>query len=651
MKSNQSNDIKPTNFSHSPFFQKESNDFFGKSEKPFFNASPIQANLTVNQPNDPYEKEADAMADKVVQRLSDKTFSNSENNPTPFFTKSVKPIQRKCASCEQEQKLQEKEDEQDLLKDKLQKKRIVGSNADMPDEERIIHRKCAACNKEEEQLQKKEVNNSLQSASLNIESNLNSSRGSGSPLQASTREQMENSFDADFSNVRIHGDSSAVKMSKDLNAQAFTHGSDIYFNSGKYDTNSTTGRHLLAHELTHVVQQDTGSIHPFIQRRTIREEYGAATHVRTLWNVHLTITNAPEGATQSLSDFVDACHNGILNATRNLGNGQGALSRVIRVRMQYRSRFDDSEIESLAYQRALNSVLPQAPAPVAPPATSPSAPATPTAPATAVVTPSPQTITGVAASISWIHPSSPAGSLPVVGVPDPTPPDTISRAFLNTAAGFRFSNHVAATITSNDGTSINVVQHDPVTITRGVSQFGLQSQQYNTARNNTRGTSNGIEFLEITQLVGARTVTHEVVGERTGNVVGGAGGLYAGAKIGGGIGTFFGPGVGTAIGAGAGAIIGGIGGWLLGGEVGEQVAMRVVNFPPIWTELKLRIYADGRIERNMLRHSYFPSVHFYGTDNYVGGLNYLALSTEQSLWEDRGWNGGNPWGVGRLAGR
>ena len=76
----------------SSFFQKESNNFLPKSEKPFFNASPLQTKLTVNQPSDPYEKEADAMADKVVQRSSNKSFSNKENNQTSFFTKSNRPV-------------------------------------------------------------------------------------------------------------------------------------------------------------------------------------------------------------------------------------------------------------------------------------------------------------------------------------------------------------------------------------------------------------------------------------------------------------------------------------------------------------------------------------------------------------------------------
>src|SRR4029079_10119693 len=116
MKSIQSKNSTPANSNHSPFFQKESgNSLFVKNEKPFFNAAPIQAKLTVNQPNDPYEKEADAMADKVVQRLNNKSFPNRENNQAAFFRKSGNPIQRQCAACGKEEKLQkqEQEDEHD----------------------------------------------------------------------------------------------------------------------------------------------------------------------------------------------------------------------------------------------------------------------------------------------------------------------------------------------------------------------------------------------------------------------------------------------------------------------------------------------------------------------------------------------------------
>ncbi len=107
--------------------------------------------------------------------------------------------------------------------------------------------------------------------SPNLESKLDASKGAGSSLPQDTKTKMEDSFGTDFSGVRIHNDGSAAKMNNDLNAQAFTHGNDIYFNEGKYDNESNTGQHLLAHELTHVVQQN-GSIHrKDLLQRTLAE--------------------------------------------------------------------------------------------------------------------------------------------------------------------------------------------------------------------------------------------------------------------------------------------------------------------------------------------------------------------------------------------
>ena len=98
----------------------------------------------------------------------------------------------------------------------------------------------------------------------NLESNLNNSKNNGSSLPENTRTFMESRFRADFSDVKIHTDSNAVQMNGELNAHAFTHGNDIYFNSGKFNTESSSGKHLLAHELTHVVQQNGN-----IQRKAI----------------------------------------------------------------------------------------------------------------------------------------------------------------------------------------------------------------------------------------------------------------------------------------------------------------------------------------------------------------------------------------------
>lgn len=67
---------------------------------------------------------------------------------------------------------------------------------------------------------------------------------------------MSSAFGTDFSDVYIHTDEESVQMNRELKAQAFTRGKDIYFNQGKFDPDTVTGKHLLVHELTHVVQQN-----------------------------------------------------------------------------------------------------------------------------------------------------------------------------------------------------------------------------------------------------------------------------------------------------------------------------------------------------------------------------------------------------------
>ena len=90
---------------------------------------------------------------------------------------------------------------------------------------------------------------------VNLPELLAQSKGKGAPLPPDVQKEMEAHFGADFSQVRIHTGEEAIAMTKMLNAQAFTNGCDIYFNEGKYDPSSKKGKELLAHELTHVVQQ------------------------------------------------------------------------------------------------------------------------------------------------------------------------------------------------------------------------------------------------------------------------------------------------------------------------------------------------------------------------------------------------------------
>ncbi len=144
--------------------------------------------------------------------------------------------------------------------------------------ETTIQRRCADC--EEEAVQRKPLTSFIQkkgnddtaTASANVTSRINSTKGGGSGMDAATKSFMESRFATDFSGVKIHTGDYAVQLSRDLGAQAFTVGSDIYFNDGKYDPVSDSGKHLLAHELTHTVQQGaTPQVSPeAIQRKVLQ---------------------------------------------------------------------------------------------------------------------------------------------------------------------------------------------------------------------------------------------------------------------------------------------------------------------------------------------------------------------------------------------
>ncbi len=96
-------------------------------------------------------------------------------------------------------------------------------------------------------------------------------KGSGSPLSDAARQPLESHFGADLGDVRVHTDGEARALNKELDAQAFTVGSDIFFDEGKYNPGTTEGQGLLAHELTHVGQQ-TGFGGSAVQRQAAPEE-------------------------------------------------------------------------------------------------------------------------------------------------------------------------------------------------------------------------------------------------------------------------------------------------------------------------------------------------------------------------------------------
>lgn len=95
-----------------------------------------------------------------------------------------------------------------------------------------------------------------------VEETIQSERGGGQQLDKGVCTQMESSFGTDFGGVRVHTNAKSDALNQTLNARAFTTGQDIFFRQANYDPGSSNGRELLAHELTHVVQQNKDEIQP-----------------------------------------------------------------------------------------------------------------------------------------------------------------------------------------------------------------------------------------------------------------------------------------------------------------------------------------------------------------------------------------------------
>jgi len=178
--------------------------------------------LEINEPGDIYEREADRVADHVMRSVT-----------IPAQIAELLPkIRRKCSLCE------------------------AGGKPcqDCADEEKHIQRQSESSNEPNEGTVPSIVHEVLQSP--------------GEKLDSKTKAFFESSFEYDFGNVRIHNDARAAGSAKAINALAYTSGRNIIFGPGQYSPNSNNGRRLLAHELTHVVQQGAANRTPTIQRQS-----------------------------------------------------------------------------------------------------------------------------------------------------------------------------------------------------------------------------------------------------------------------------------------------------------------------------------------------------------------------------------------------
>jgi len=221
---------------------------------PFFKPV-VQAKLSINEPGDRYEQEADSMAETVM-RMTDTSL-----NQGAFFKPLVNTVQRKHQHDEEDKKIQGKEAATETVA-------YSPPNQDTFFKPVINHvqRKCHACEEEEQHLHRKESARDQAHSGNELDNYVGSLKSSGQPMQETSRKFFEPRFGHDFSNVRLHTDSVAAKSAQSINALAYTTGNNIVFNNGQYTPETPSGQRLLAHELTHVVQQGAAAEAKTIQR-------------------------------------------------------------------------------------------------------------------------------------------------------------------------------------------------------------------------------------------------------------------------------------------------------------------------------------------------------------------------------------------------
>jgi hypothetical protein len=206
--------------------------------------------------------------------MADAVVNNSASKPD-IQNKEISSIQRESlATPLEDEKLgtAEKRMEEDKLvqeKPELQRQEneeeegMINKMEGEEEEGMINKMEGEEAEKEEEDttaVQTKTNTSTKQTAKPGLSAKIKNTAGKGKQLPAKTRMEMESSFGRDFNDVNVHTDQESVEMNKDLNAQAFTHGKDIYFAHGKFSPESSEGKRLLAHELTHVVQQNGDQI-------------------------------------------------------------------------------------------------------------------------------------------------------------------------------------------------------------------------------------------------------------------------------------------------------------------------------------------------------------------------------------------------------
>lgn len=283
--------------------------------------------------------------DRQTGQLILENFAAADTLPPVQRTRAVTYIQRTYGNAAAQQVIRRQGEEEELLQTKLE----VGPANDVYEREadrvaaevmRSISSAPVRHQDEEEEtvqatpsIRRLETGDDGFTVDEDTEQRLRTSRGQGHPLPDITRATMEPRFGADFGDVRVHTGAEATQLSRDLQATAFTHGSNIYFAPGSYKPGTREGDELLAHELTHVIQQTGGQA---AQRKPaqIQRQSKAGMAGRVLWGMGKGLINAAFGPlsptlwidyNDTLNDIYDR-----QNADNQLIYGTGPVAERLR---------------------------------------------------------------------------------------------------------------------------------------------------------------------------------------------------------------------------------------------------------------------------------------------------------------------------------
>ncbi|OEU63332.1 MAG: hypothetical protein BBJ57_03895 [Desulfobacterales bacterium PC51MH44] len=242
----------------------------------------LQAKLRIGQPGDVYEQEADRVADAVMRMPEPGVQRQVEPEEEEEETLQSKPLVNQITPLVQVQRQEEPEEEEEMLQVKPLAGQItplvqIQSNPLEEEEETIqakpladqitplVQRQPDPLEEEKELIQTKSNTGMAPQVTPGIAQDIDSLKGAGQPLPTSERAFFDPRFGRDFSNVRVHIDNRAARTAQTINARAFTLGRNVVFGEGQYMPERHEGRRLIAHELTHVVQQ--GGVRSSPQRK------------------------------------------------------------------------------------------------------------------------------------------------------------------------------------------------------------------------------------------------------------------------------------------------------------------------------------------------------------------------------------------------